>query len=452
MLNIESIRNRILIWVFLLFLIIWAGISYATFYQSSHEVEELFDSELAQAAGVLIQISTTLNLKHSSIEPKLQKDIYGHRYEKKIAFQIFSNNKLILYSANAPSTIMSKENGFSDKTINNELWRVFRLHDEEHNHEIITAERYDVRDELVLQITKDSLYPLTLMIPILLLIIWIGIDRGLYPIRKLAKQIENRSPDNLEPISVNFNVPNEVKPLFTALNSLFIKLKSAFERERRFTSDAAHELQTPLASIKTQAQVALRSHNSDEQQHALEKTVEGIDRATHMVQQLLALARLEPLSSLDARSKLELYTLTQTLMGELDAESHRKNIELSLNGEESVHIEGNQPAIEILIRNLLSNAIRYTPEDGKVSVEVTREPGHVLLSVTDTGPGIPEEDLKRVFERFYRGQNNQHIIGSGLGLSIAQHIAELHNASIDFVHTAPDSGLKVVIKFNDTLN
>jgi len=448
----KSIRNRILIWVFLLFLIIWGGISYATYYQSSEQVEELFDSELAQAAGVLMQISTNLNITPSVVGPKLQKEIYGHRYEKKIAFQIFQDNKLLLQSANAPIHIMSEKKGFSDQTISDKLWRVFRIHAEEHNKVIITAERYDVRHELVNQITQDSLYPLTLMIPILLLIIWIGIDRGLAPIRKLTNQIENRSPDNLEPISVNFNVPNEIKPLFTALNRLFEKLNNAFERERRFTSDAAHELQTPLASIKTQAQVALRSHNSDEQQHALVKTVEGIDRATHMVQQLLALARLEPLSTLDHKSKLELYTLTQTLLGELDAESHRKNIELSLNGEESVHIEGNQSAIEVLIRNVLSNAVRYTPEDGKVSVEITREPGHVLLSVTDSGPGIPEEDLKRVFERFYRGQNNQHIIGSGLGLSIAQRIAELHDAQIDFLQSDSGTGLKVIIKFNESIS
>ena len=320
----KSIRNRILIWVFLLFLIIWAGISYATFYQSSHEVEELFDSELAQVAGVLTQISTALELKHAGIEPRLQKDVYGHRYEKKIAFQIFENNKLILYSANAPTTIMSKENGFSDQMINNKLWRVFRLQTKEHEQEIITAERYDVRDEIVLKITTDSLYPLTLMIPILLLIIWIGIDRGLSPIRRLTRQIWHRSPDNLEPISVNFDIPSEINPLFTALNNLLDKLKDAFERERRFTSDAAHELQTPLASIKTQAQVALRSQNKNEQHHALEKTIEGINRATHMVQQLLALARLEPLATLGQKSELDLYALTQTLMAELDIESHKK--------------------------------------------------------------------------------------------------------------------------------
>ena len=446
MIKIKSIRNKILVWVFLLFLVIWAGISYATFYQSSHEVEELFDSELAQAAGVLSQIASVVDLSHPMIDSKLQKDIYGHRYEKKIAFQILGNNTLHLHSANAPTSIMSNTQGFSDQIINNNLWRVFRLNVEEENQVIITAERYDVRNELITEITENSLYPLTLMIPILLFIIWVGIDRGLSPIKKLAKQIRQRSPEKLEPISVNFEIPNEITPLFSALNGLFGKLKAAFERERRFTSDASHELQTPLASIKTQAQVAIRSDSKDTQLHALEKVVEGIDRATHMVQQLLSLARLEPLTNLEGASDLNLYSLTQTVMSELDAESHKKNIELSLNGEESIQIKGNQSAIEILISNLLSNAIRYSPEQGHVDVTINQVPDRVQLSVSDSGPGIQEQDLKRVFERFYRGQNSQHILGSGLGLSIVQRIAELHNATINLSHN-PSRGLVVTVEF-----
>ncbi|MGD9386550.1 MAG: ATP-binding protein, partial [Thioalkalispiraceae bacterium] len=416
MIKIKSIRNRILIRVFLLFLVIWAGISYATYYQSSHEVEELFDSELAQAAGVLLQISSNLDLNTSNLEPRLYQDVYGHRYEKKIAFQIFKDGKLLLQSANVPSQVMSEQDGFSDQTIANGLWRVFRFNEKETNKTIITAERHDVRQELVNQITRDSLYPLTLMIPILLLMIWLGIDQGLLPIKKLATQIARRSPDNLEPIKVNFNVPNEILPLFTALNNLFEKLKSAFERERRFTSDAAHELQTPLASVKTQTQVALRSEDKEQQQHALEKAVEGIDRATHMVQQLLALARLEPMASLQETTKIDITKVTQTILGELDQEAHKKTIELELNSDELAFINGNLATIEILIRNLLSNAIRYTPQNGQVSVEISKHANQVIFSVTDTGPGIPEPERARVFERFYRGGENQHIIGSGLGL------------------------------------
>jgi two-component system sensor histidine kinase QseC len=420
--------------------------SYATYYQSSDEVEELFDSELAQAAGVLLQISTNLNMTQTIVEPKLHKEIYGHRYEKKIAFQIFLDSKLVLQSANAPTRIMSDKEGFSDQTIKNELWRVFRLYDEQTNQFVLTAERYDIRQELINEITGNSLYPLTLVIPILLLTIWVGIDRGLLPIKKLARHIEQRSPDNLEPIKVNFNIPNEILPLFSGLNNLLIKLKEAFERERRFTSDAAHELQTPLASVKTQAQVALRSANKDEQQHALSKTLEGIDRATHMVQQLLALARLEPLATLEDTSNIDLNLVAQTIIGELDQEAHRKQIELELTSDDKAYINGNQATIEILIRNLLSNAIRYSPQNGQVTVNINRDENNIVFSVIDTGPGIPEEDRERVFERFYRGDENQHIIGSGLGLSIARRIAELHNATIAFEH--PEVGLKVTVTFN----
>lgn len=450
MIKIKSIRSRILIRVFLLFLIIWASITYATYYQSNHEVEEVFDSELARAAGVLFQISKNLDLSDSGIEPKLLKDVYGHRYEKKIAFQIFRHNKLLLHSANSPIAILSTTDNFSNQTIKNQLWRVFRLTDAESDQIVITAERQDFRKELINEIVQNSLYPLTLMIPFLLFMIWVGIDRGLSPIKKLARQIEDRSPDNLEPVRVNFNVPNEILPLFSGLNNLLGKLKSAFERERRFTSDAAHELQTPLASIKTQTQVAIRSGNRDEQRHALQKTVEGIDRATHLVQQLLALARLEPLAELEDKSTLELDKLTQLILGELDLEAHKKHIELALNATEPALIKGNRAAIEILVRNLLSNAIRYTPEHGQVNVDITKESNKIILSVTDTGPGISAQEQERVFERFYRGQDNQHIIGSGLGLSIVKRIAELHKANIRFAAPEQSTGLKVIVEFTET--
>lgn len=447
MIKIKSIRNRILVWVFLLFLVIWAGISYSTYYISSHEVEELFDSELAQSAGVLLQISANFDPDASNLEPTLYKEVYGHRYEKKISFQIFQNKKLLLQSANAPPMIMSNQAGFSNQTINDSLWRVFRFNDVEHNRVIIMAENLDVRQELVNEITQDSLYPLTFMIPILLLMIWVGIDRGLQPIKKLAKQIAQRSPDNLEPVHVNFSVPNEILPLFTGLNDLLTKLKKAFERERRFTSDAAHELQTPLASIKTQTQVALRAQNSEEQEHALNKATEGIDRASHMVQQLLSLARLEPIDMLSEVSSIDLCQLTRNLLGELDMEAHRKNIELSLDECGPVIIQGNKAAIEIMIRNLLSNAIRYTPDNGQVSAGITITKESIRLRVTDSGPGIPQQDRERVFERFYRGEDNQHIIGSGLGLSIAKRIADLHQASITLGSPESGKGLTVTIEF-----
>ena len=165
-----------------------------------------------------------------------------------------------------------------------------------------------------------------------------------------------------------------------------------------------------------------------------------------MVQQLLALARLEPLEALTDKFRLDLNLITQTIIGEIDQEAHKKQIELELNSVSQTFVNGNQATIEILIRNLLSNAIRYTPKNGHVTVDINRQDNKVLLSVTDSGPGIPASDRERVFERFYRGEDNQHIIGSGLGLSIAKRIAELHNAKIKFEH--PETGLKVIVEFN----
>lgn len=443
----KSIRNRILIWVFVLFLVIWTGITYATYYQSRHEVEELFDSELAQSAGVLLQISNTLKLNHALVEPRLQKDIYGHRYEKKIAFQIFDHGELVLYSANAPGKTMSSVDGFSDQLINHQLWRVFRLNSPEHGKLVITAEEFSVRDELVFEITQNSLYPLTLMIPILLFIIWLGIARGLSPIKKLARHITLRSPNDFSSIGTGLRIPLEIQPLVTALNDLLNKLSLAFDRERRFTSDAAHELQTPLASIKTQAQVALRAGDQEELRHALAKINDGVSRATHMIQQLLSLARIEPASDQDHTKRINLTELLQQTLVDFDTEAHRKNIEMTLEASADISIQANPVLIQMLFGNLLSNAIRYSPEHGDVSVKVLENADEISLCICDSGPGISEEEKQRIFERFYRGPNNQHIIGSGLGMSIVQRIVRIQNATIELANNPQGTGLRVCVQF-----
>ena len=443
----NSIRTRILAWILSFFLVIWIGISYATYYQSRHEVEELFDAELAQVAGLLGQISATQKLLYSGVESKLKKDIYGHRYEKKIAFQIWQNDRLVLHSANTPLEPLSSTPGYSDQKINNHIWRVFKLSMQDKNQEIYTAESDEVRNELIFEITQNSLYPLTFMIPILLFTIWIGIGRGLAPVHKITHQLEDRSPDNLEPIEAGFNVPTEIKPLINAINSLFKKLHNAFERERRFTSDAAHELQTPLASIKAQAQVALRSTREDEKRHALQQVTEAINRATHLVQQLLMMARLDPQINHYEMQKIDLAQITRNILSELDSEAHKKNIELKLEAPTQHTITGNEAAVHILVRNIVSNAIRYSPNNSSVEVSIGTKAGNTELCVEDNGPGISDEERELIFERFYRGEGNQHIMGSGLGLSIVERVAQLHRAEISLENRTDASGLRFCVLF-----
>lgn len=449
MIRLNSIRAKILAWVFFSFLLLWFGISTAVLYESRHEVEEIFDSELAQQAGILLQISTSLDLNNISLEQKLHREVYGHRYEKKIAFQIFNNGSLILRTNNAPKKILSNTDGFSDQLINGELWRVFRLNDKEQKQLILTAEQHNVREELVYDITRDSLYPLALMIPVVLMIIWLGIARGMAPIKKIAHHIDSRTPNDFSTIDVEYRIPKEINPLVVALNRMFEKLRETFERERRFTSDAAHELQTPLASVKTQTQVALRSDDAEELRNALQKINDGVNRATHLVQQLLALSRIEPGTEQPSNMTFDLTMMLQNLLADFDSEARLKNIEIFLDAQDRTKLNANPTLTEMLISNLVSNAIRYTPQDGKVTISVNKQTDKITLSVQDTGPGIPEDEKERIFERFYRGPNNQHIMGSGLGLSIVRRIALLQNVQIAINNTYP--GLRIDVVYPATL-
>jgi two-component system sensor histidine kinase QseC len=223
-------------------------------------------------------------------------------------------------------------------------------------------------------------------------------------------------------------------------------LKDAFARDKRFAADAAHELKTPLAAMKTQAQVALKASNSDRRNAALENVIAGVDRSTHIVQQLLTLNRLGPGSSIK-KQKLDLEPIIREVLAELAVNALHKNIDLEFKeAKYPAWIYADKASMAILVRNLIDNAIRYTPEDGKVSVAIINTPQHVIFRVTDTGPGIPEKLRDRIFERFFRVLGTKQS-GSGLGLAIVQQIAKLHNADINVETPASGFGLSIEIRF-----
>jgi two-component system sensor histidine kinase QseC len=336
--------------------------------------------------------------------------------------------------------------GYSDRLLDGSKWRVFSLVLEDEPRHIYVGERYDVRDELILQVTLNALYPLSLALPILALLIWLGIGRGLAPLTRIAGEVAARSPNNLEPVAGSAAAPQEVQPLICALNDLLARLQSAFERERRFTSDAAHELRTPLASLKIQAQVALRAREPAQRQHALQQIIEGVERSTRLVSQLLTLARLDPETSADVLVPVELQDLAAEVIEELTPASRRKGIAVRLQTARTGPILGLPTALRVLIRNLVENAILYSPEGGEVAVAIAESAGRLELSVRDNGPGIAAEEIPLVFNRFYRGSNEPGAVGSGLGLSIVRRIAEIHGAEIQ-LDTAATGGLDVRVGF-----
>lgn len=311
----------------------------------------------------------------------------------------------------------------------------------------LLAERNNARNKLGRRITLDDLYIMLMVFPLSGILIWIIIGRGLKSLDKVAQEVANRAPSHLEPVNLT-EVPEEIKPLLDELNHLFFRLKEGFEREKRFTADAAHELRTPLAAIKTQAQVALNSNHMDEKNIALQKLLASVNRSTHIIQQLLTMSKLVPeAASIHDLDKVNLNKITREILAMLAPAAVEKQIELEFESCECVsEFTGNSTAIGILIRNLVDNAIRYCHPQGRVVVRVVQNSQEVGLEVCDNGPGIPPELQARVFERFFRVIGNKSP-GSGLGLAIVQQICALHHGRVVLQSRSEQTGLIVKAYF-----
>lgn len=430
-----------------------------------HEVQELFDAQLAQAARVL-QALVLRQLEtggpealqdYLADEPFLLDEHTGHApvpgghpYESKIAFQVWSRDReLLLHSSSSPddplaeAPLASGVGGWADVAVEGAPWRVFSLWDGDRNYLVEIGERYDIRGELTHNISRRLITPSLLSLPLLAALIWIAVGRGLAPLATVATEVKRRAPQYLEPLDVG-PIPREIRPLVEALNELFGRLQAGFERERRFTADAAHELRTPLSALKTQAQVALRATDEPQRRQALQNVVAGVDRATHLLQQLMALAQAEP-GLRAAKVEVDLSQLAAETLAELGPEALGKYLQLEFDTDGPAPVRGEAIGLGMLIRNLVDNAIRYTPEHGEVHASVRRTGDEVVLTVRDTGPGIEASLRERVLDRFYRIPGSGQT-GCGLGLSIVRQIAEAHDAVLKF-EDAPGTGLLAEVRF-----
>lgn len=369
-------------------------------------------------------------------------------------FQIWSKNgQLILHSDKAAEILFSNplnHLGLSDVWVNGKSWRVFTNYDAETGITVAVSEQYALRDALETQITRDSLYIMLISYPFLALLIWIIVGRGLDSVKKITKEVRSRAPSYLEAVDLE-SAPSEIKPMINELNHLFAKLQEAFHREKRFAADAAHELRTPLAALKTQAQVALLAKSEKECKEALRKVIEGVDRSAHVVQQLLILSQMVPEASRGELIPVDLVKQTSEVIADLVPEALAKNTEIELiSSDKQFIIMGIPTAISILVRNLVDNAIRYTPAGSIIKVKLNETPDNLVLKVLDNGPGIPEDLRERVFERFFRVLGTKST-GSGLGLGIVQQIAQLHNAEVTLATPETGIGLEVSVIFPKTI-
>lgn len=388
-----------------------------------------------------------------SLIPLKINDYYRHRYlndfppkhyVNKFNFQVWDDKNRLLLSSynNHEMPLLTQQEGFSDRLVNGKTWRIFSAFNKKAHIKTVLAERYDTRNELGHRIAQDDLYIMLLTFPLSGLLIWIIIGRGLDSLSRVAREVANRAPSNLQPVNLEA-VPEEIKPVIDELNKLFHRLQAGFDREKRFAADAAHELRTPLASIKAQAQVALHSKDIAEKDIALEKLIVSVNRSTHVVQQLLTMSRLLPETLPFDTDVVDLVKVTREILAMLAPFAVDKHLDLEFDMAKNIpKIQGNATAIGILIRNLVDNSIRYCKENGKVLVKIYFEAPYIILEVEDNGPGIPLELHSRVFERFYRVLGNKSP-GSGLGLSIVKEIMDLHGGKIELDHPKQHSGLIV---------
>jgi len=451
-----SIQRRLLIWLLTFSIVICSLSSVIIYYETHHEVGKLFDAQLEQSAKILLSMSThelyeqlAFNELNNETKNELPQtfSMDGNIYEQILDYQIwFAGGQLAVRSSNAPEfPLTDQENAFSDLMLEDgKKRRVFAISNEDKSMQVQIMADYVDRDQLTNTISIHYMTSLAIILPFIALIIYFSVGRAMAPLKKIAKEIDNRKPDDFQPISSG-EIPVEVDIIISALNHLFDRLYKAFENIRRFTSDAAHEIRTPLAVLKIQSQLAQKAKDNPSRLQAINEISDEVSHISILVEQLLTLSRLDPDGSLLKSEQLDLTKMAQDVIANQVPKALEKNLDISLKANASYIISAKLGLLPILMRNLIDNAINYTPENGKVEVTIHKKGAQILLSINDSGPGILSTERKKVFERFYRCRGND-ISGYGLGLSIVKRISELHNAQIALNRSA-FGGLSVLIEF-----
>ncbi len=433
-----SLRLRLLIGFTLLTLICWGAASISSWYQTREKINELFDTQQMLFAKRLATMDLSDLSQQAQSLPKTKKLLRHHRGEQEddaLAFAIFTRDgEMVLNDGdNGKDFIFDyQRNGFRDGRLrdDDDQWRMVWLESADRRYLVVVGQEWEYRDDMTRDIVQSNFTPWLFALPVMLLLLLWLVTRELAPLKRIALQLRQRAPDDGTALTTR-HVPQEVTPLVDALNALFARIGQMVQRERRFTSDAAHELRSPLAALKVQTEVAqLADDDTQMRQHALENLNAGIDRATRLVDQLLTLSRLDGETPAEDLQAIDLQALLQQAVMDHDRKAQLAGVELHLQSPATAIIRQGQPLLlTLLVRNLLDNAIRYTPAGSRVDLTLTAQG----IEIADNGPGVSEEDLTRIGERFYRPPG-QEKAGSGLGLSIVRHIAQLHGMQVRFAN------------------
>jgi two-component system, OmpR family, sensor histidine kinase QseC len=444
--KLSSIQARLLAMMLGLATLVWLSAALLTWIDVSHELDELLDGHLSQAAALLV---VQAHHDEDDDDDDIRDVPISHKYAPQVAFQVFINDLLITRSTNVGTApIASSETGFSTIKMNNgETWRVFVTPENERKVRVFVGEKVDSRHAIVWAVLRSMLWPLAIALPVLAFVGWWSVRWGLAPLRELSMTLAKRAPQALEPVTLQ-DMPQEMQPLVGALNALFQRIDGMVASERRFTADAAHELRTPIAAIRAQAQVALGAgDDSAQRSHALQSTLAGCDRATRLMDQLLTLARLEA-SQAKPAAQVDLVTLARRVSADLAPTALARGQSLELDAHGACAVAADEVLLGVLVRNLVDNALRYSPPGARVVVSVQPGPKGTdgcELCVQDSGPGMSSESMQRLGERFFRVLGSDQP-GSGLGWSIVRRIADVFGAQLVACRSPALGGLMVTVR------
>jgi signal transduction histidine kinase len=435
---VRSLRTTLLAWLLGAVFVVGLGGGYLIYRNSLAEANAFFDYHLR---------ATALLLRDQAYGFAPARGLPRQVPEYDFVVQVWTLDGRLVYVSDPTADLPARITlGFSTETTADGRFRTFSVIARDYL--IQVAQPMAERERRAARLAFRTLLPFGLLMPVLALLIGWIVNRSLSPLNELAVRLRHREPMATEPVAAE-GVPGEVTPLVDALNDLLRRLATALEHERAFIADAAHELRTPLTALRLQLDALSSAAESPDRQRAMTRLDLGVSRATRLVEQLLAMARLEHRDA-PAAERVELEPVAREVIEELLPLADRKRIDLGVEAAPGLAVTGDRQALAVLLRNLVDNALRYTPEDGRVDVRIARVTGDpaysIVLEVSDTGPGIPDEERERVFDRFYRVPGTG-APGSGIGLALVRMIAERHGATVALASGAEGRGLVVSIRF-----
>lgn len=439
-----SLRARLFVILVVATGAVWLAATGWIYLGTKRELEHVLDTRLQEAARMVASlIREDGGSAQAAIAAAPSTGADGAGYERQLSCQIWSlGGRLVAASTAAPAERLTERGtGFSESVINGEPWRVYAIEDPGKGVRVLVGDRLGLRERLVQDLVLGLVGPAVLMLPFFAGLIWLSVGRGLAPLKQIASDLKRRAADDFRPVQAR--AADEIRPVMEALNGLFRRLDAARRHEREITAFAAHELRTPLAGIRTQAQIARAADDREMRLSALDRIIEGVDRTARLVSQLLALARLDSGTERQAREAVNLGQLLREIDRERTRGDHAIAIDPALD---RLVVEGDPDRLRLALRNLHENACGHSPPGGCVRWVRT---GQGDVAVEDEGPGIPPDEIPLVTQRFYRGRGTK-VAGSGLGLAIVEAALAGSGGELVLAKPASGQGLRAEIAFRET--